>query len=96
MKSSVKYIALVSTSALAGAALFTLSNASFTAALRGDVIAAIAASVAIVGFAARDYSRRMKPLSTTATVARPALPTNKNPRFFTYGNASPRSDRVAA
>jgi len=96
MKSSAKYIALISTSALAGAALFTLSNASFTAALRGDTIAAVAASLALVGFAARDYSRQVKPLSVPAHVLRPTQSAKPSSRFFTYSNATSRSDRLAA
>lgn len=97
MKTSAKYISLVLAAGIAGVALFALANASFTAAFRGDVAVAIAASAAVVGFAAYDYSRRTQPLSIPARVLRPSLPVgHKVQKTTAYGIKASRSDRLAA
>ncbi len=57
--------------AAAGVALFSLANAPFTAALRGDVILGLGTSLALVGFAAYDYSRRPRSLSSPGRLLRP-------------------------
>ena len=74
MKTSAKYLCLVLAAGTAGVALFVLANASFTAAFPGDVAVAIAASAALVGFTAYDYSRRAQPLNIPNRVLRPLLP----------------------
>jgi len=57
---------------IAGVAAFALANSAFVAALPGDVILGTGASLAILGFAAYDYSRRFLPLPVRAL--RPKLP----------------------
>ena len=73
MKNSTKYISLVSAAGVAGLALFALANASFTAALRGDVVMAITTSVSLFAFAVYDYSRRQKSLATCAQFSAPSM-----------------------
>lgn len=60
---------------LAGVALAELGNAQILLALPGVKLFAIGISVALLGFAAYDYSRRQLPLRPrTGNVVRPALP----------------------
>jgi hypothetical protein len=59
---------------IAGVAAFALASSSFVAALPGDVILGTGASLAILGFAAYDYSRRYLPLPLPGRVLRPKLP----------------------
>ena len=79
-----------------GTALIALSSARFTAALPGDIIMGAGASLAIVGLAIHDYSRRVQPLSLPSRVLRPALPSTSAPRATAYGIKSARKDRIAA
>ncbi len=80
MNKSNPLIPLTLAAGAAGVALFSFANAPFTAALRGDVIIGIGASVALLGFAAYDYSRRMRLLSRPARMLRPALPADVRSR----------------
>jgi hypothetical protein len=73
MKNSTKYISLVFAAGAAGLAFFAFANASFTAALHGDMGIAIATSASLLGFAIYDYSRRPKSLSLSAQVPPPAM-----------------------
>lgn len=70
---------------LAGVALASVSNAAYLATLPGEVVMAIAASVAILAFAIRDYGREIRPLAVKASVLRPAAPAASAPRARAYG-----------
>lgn len=94
MNKSTKLIALTFAAGAAGVALFSLANAPFTAALRGDVIVGIGASVAVLAFAAFDYSRPVRSLSRPARLLRPALPTTV--RSASCEAEDNRKDRLAA
>ena len=98
MKTSTKYISLVLAASTAGVALFTLANASFTAFFQTDVADAVAASLAIVGFAAHDYSRRTLSLTVkSASILRPSpVVMGKTVKTTAYGLKSSRIDRIAA
>jgi hypothetical protein len=96
MKNSAKYLSLILAAGTAGVALFSLANASFTATVRGDVVAAVMAATAIVGLAAYDYSRRTQPLSVPARMVRPAMPAGSGQRSKAYGLNPARKDRIAA
>ncbi len=90
MKNSLKSISLTLAAGLAGAACFTLANAQFTATLPSDTLFAIAASLALIGGAAADYSRRLEPLTPRRQLLRPALPTG------TAASSANRLERLAA
>jgi hypothetical protein len=75
MKNSAKTLSLVIAAAVSGVALFEIANASFSAVIRGDVVVAVATSLAFLGFAASDYSRRVQSLKAPARISRPALHT---------------------
>jgi hypothetical protein len=92
MKKSTNSLTLIFASSLAGVALFSLAQAEFTAAFSGDVFFAIVASIAVVGFAIWDYSRRIRPLSQPGQVLRPGLRTGATPGTV----AGNRKDRIAA
>jgi hypothetical protein len=97
MKTSAKYVSLVLAAGAAGATLFTLAGASFTAAFHGDVIVAVVASVAVVGFAAYDYSRRTLPLKAPVRILRPAPFVNgTSQKTKAYGIKPVREERLAA
>jgi hypothetical protein len=74
MKTLTKYFSMSVAAVAAGVAIFTLVNASFTAFLRGDVILAIASSLALLSFMAYDFSRQSQPLDVTSTPARKLRP----------------------
>ena len=88
MKNSIKYLYLIFAAIAAGGALFSLINASFTALLRGDLILAIVSSLALLGFAAYDFSGRRTKLPVVARDARVRRPT------LPASNAAHRSDRL--
>jgi hypothetical protein len=91
MKKSLKSLPLILTAGVAGVALFILAQSQFIAALPGDKLIAIAASVAIVAFATADYTRRVQPLTPPrGQVLRPRLPVGNTPQ------ANTRKDRIAA
>ena len=73
MKNSAQLISLVLAAGAAGVALVKLGSALITAVVNGEVILAIAASVAVVLFAAYDYARRLDRVQLLAPVLRPAL-----------------------
>ena len=90
MKNSFSSLSFSLAAGLAGAACFALANAQFTATLPSDTLFAIAASLALLGGAAADYSRKLEPLSPRRQLLRPSLPT---------GNATSsgtRLERLAA
>ena len=97
MKNSTKYFSLVLAAGVAGVALFTLVNASFTAFLRADTILATSASLAFLGFAVYDFSHRPQPLKQPGRVLRPTLrefssaPDQRQPIIKSY-----RKERIAA
>ena len=94
MNKSTQLISLTLAAGVAGVALFAFANSPFTAALRGDVIVGVGASVALLGFAAYDYSRRIRSLSRPARLLRPALPVDARARSCNLeGN---RKDCLAA
>ena len=74
MKNSFKSISPVLAASVAGVAFLPLINSTFVAALPGDVLAAIAISAAVIGFAVYDYSRSFQPLTAPRRALRPALP----------------------
>ena len=81
MKNSSKSISLILAAGLAGVAFLSVSNASFTAGLSGDAMLAAGLSAAVLGFAINDYSRRIRPLTVTTRLLRPAMPPASAPRF---------------
>ena len=91
MNKSTQVIALIFAAGLAGVAVFSLANSSLLAALPGDVVLGVGASVAIFGLAIFDYSRRARTLTPPARLLRPALPAA---RASNRGDS--RSDRAAA
>jgi NADH:ubiquinone oxidoreductase subunit 6 (subunit J) len=90
MKNPLKSLYLILAAGVAGAALFFLAQAQFTAALPAATLLGIAAALTVTGMAAADYSRRLQPLTPRARVLRPALPTGTAPES-TAGD-----DRLAA
>ena len=71
----MKTSSFIALSAAASVALVTLSSASFTAAIRGELVIAGAASLGIVGVMIADYRRYVRPLAaSTARIVRPAAP----------------------
>ena len=98
MKNNTQYVSLVVSAALAGAAFFALSKTSFSAFFQSDLAVAATASVAIVGLAIRDYSRRTPSLAVRANIERPTLQLRDGTSVKTsaYGIKSTRSERLAA
>jgi hypothetical protein len=96
MKNSAKITSLILAAGAAGVALFKIANASFTAVLPGDALFAIAASVAIVSFAAYDYSRRGPSLRMPSRALHPSLPAGNAAHSTAYGIKSSSKNRVAA
>jgi hypothetical protein len=74
MKNYNRLLSVILAAGTAGVAAFALANSAFVAALPGDVILGAGASLAILSFAAYDYSRRYLPLTVRARVLRPTLP----------------------
>jgi len=74
MKNSKLFSALFAAGLLAGVAIAKFGSFALFASLPGDLLFAIAASLAIAGFAIYDYSRRHEPLRPRTPVSRPALP----------------------
>lgn len=58
----------------AGVAVFTFANSALVASLPVDAILGITVSLALLSFAAYDYSRRYLPLRLPAPLLRPQLP----------------------
>ena len=98
MKTKTKYVSLVVSAALAGAAFFALSKTSFSAFFQSDVAVAAITVVAIVGVAFRDYSRRATVLTVNNNIVRPAIRLGNSGGVKTsaYGIKSARSERLAA
>ena len=94
MNKSNKLIALVLATGAAGVAFFSLANAPFTAALPGDVILGLGASLAVCGIAVHDYSRRVQPLALPVRLLRPTLPAVSRPGDC--GQKNSRKDCIAA
>jgi hypothetical protein len=68
----MKTSSFLALSAAGSIALVALANASFTAALPGEIILGAGASLAIVGLMISDYRRYVRPLAAPARVVRPA------------------------
>ena len=97
MKTSAHFTSALITAGAIGTALIALSGARFTAALPGEVILGVGASLAVLGLAFYDYSRRLQPLSLPARLLRPTLPATNTPRTKAYGIKPAHSkDRIAA
>lgn len=94
MKNSLQSISLILAAGAAGVALFSLANAPFTAALSGDVILGVGASLALLGFAAYDYSRRVRSVSLPVRLLRPNLPATT--RSSADRSENSRKDGIAA
>jgi hypothetical protein len=67
----------------AGLAIAALATTSLLAPLAGMFTFAILISAAILGFAAYDYSRKVKVLATRHMPIRPLLPSRDEPRYRT-------------
>jgi len=74
MNKSNQLISLVLAAGVAGVAVLSLANAPIMAALPGDVVLGVGASIAIFGLAVYDYSRRVRSLTLPIRLLRPALP----------------------
>ena len=78
MTKSNQLISLVLAAGLAGVAVFSLANAPIMAALPGDVLLGVGASLAIFGLAVYDYSRRARSLTVPVRLLRPNLPADRD------------------
>lgn len=98
MKTKTKYVSLVVSAAVAGAAFFLVSKTSFSAFFQSDLAIALITVIAIVGLTIRDYSRRAPSLTVHATVERPALrlADRGSVKTTAYGIKSSHSERLAA
>lgn len=94
MKTNSPFTSHILAASVAGAAIVKLGSASFTAAVNGEVVVAIAASVAVLAFAAYDYSRRIESLRVRTSLLRPALPIGSGHRAKAYGIASVRRSAI--
>ena len=74
MKTSSQIFHLISAASIAGVALVKLGSAPITAGINGEIVLAVAASAAVLLFAASDYSRRIESLRIVTPVLRPSLP----------------------
>ena len=74
MKTSSQISFLISAASIAGVALVKLGSAPITAGINGEVVLAVAASAAVLLFAAYDYSRRIESLRPLTPLLRPSLP----------------------
>ncbi len=74
MKISLKSISIIPAAGAAGVALFALANSRIAAGLPVDIFVAALASITLVGFAIKDYSRRVQPLALPARLLRPTRP----------------------
>ncbi|MDI1335687.1 MAG: hypothetical protein PSU94_05830 [Lacunisphaera sp.] len=93
MKNFNKLLSIVFAAVTAGVAAFALANSAFVARLPGDVILGAGASLAILGFATYDYSRRYLPLHVPAPLLRPKLTSSGAAPCVTRAS---RKDRLAA
>lgn len=93
MKNNHPLISVILAAGSAGVAAFAFANSAFVASLPGDVILGAGASLAILGFAAYDYSRRYLPLKHPGRAVCPSLPAAAAPRL---SSCVARKDRVAA
>jgi len=96
MKKSSPFNSALIAAGVVGTALIALSRARFTAALPGEVIMGVGASLALLGFALYDYTRRVQPLALRATVLRPEMPASTTSSAKPYGVKPARKDRIAA
>lgn len=97
MKTSVKYISLVAVASSAAVVFFMFVNSSFTARFPFGLVFSIAASIAVIGIAAYDYSRGGKSLHSSARILRPTAPVANSALNVTARLApSVRSERIAA
>ena len=74
MNNNLKILSAVIAASAAGVISFTLANAEFSAGLPLDNVLAAVVSIALVGFAVYDYSRRAQLMASRAPVLRPMLP----------------------
>jgi hypothetical protein len=82
---TTKLFSTILAAGLAGVALVKFGNSSLLASLPGDKLFAIGASLALVGFAAYDYSRRIKTLAVKSNPSlRPPLPSTNAPASPAY------------
>lgn len=93
MNNTNKLLSVILAAGTTGVAAFALANSAVVAALPADVILGAGATLAILGFAAYDYSRRYLPLALPGRKLHPKLPQTAGPRpaACTSGN-----DRLAA
>ncbi|MBI2498449.1 MAG: hypothetical protein HYV75_11230 [Opitutae bacterium] len=91
MRNIKPLLSVILATGAAGVAVFAVANSAFVASLPGDVILGAGASVAILGFAAYDYSRRYLPLDLPGRTLRPKLPMVTPCR----ATCSPCKDRAA-
>jgi|GEM_PF-5883828 len=75
MNKSNQSISLILAAGSAGAAAFSLANSALLAALPAEVILGAGASLAILGLAIYDYTRRARSLAVPVRLLRPNLPT---------------------
>jgi hypothetical protein len=80
MKNNHPILSVILAAGAAGVAAFSVANSAFVASLPGDVLLGAGASLAILGFAAYDYSRRYLPLPVAVRALRPKLPAAAAPR----------------
>ena len=69
-----KFLPSISLILAAGVALFALANSRFATGLPVDIFVTALASLALVGFAIHDYSRRLQPLVLPVRLLCPTRP----------------------
>ena len=94
MKTSSQFSFLISAASIAGVALVKLGSAPITAGIDGEIVLAVAASAAVLLFAAYDYSRRIESLRTVTPVLRPSLPSVHSTRRSAYTIARVRRSAI--
>ncbi|MDI1248782.1 MAG: hypothetical protein PSV13_07965 [Lacunisphaera sp.] len=93
MNTTNKFLSVILATGAAGVAVFALANSAFVAALPADVILGAGAALAILAFAAYDYSRRYLPLALPGRLLRPQLPAAVK---ACLGTSNACKDRAAA
>ncbi|HEY4249008.1 MAG TPA: hypothetical protein VGM64_19440 [Lacunisphaera sp.] len=97
MKTPAQYISLVTAASSAAVAFFAIANSTITTRFPFGIVFSIAASIAVIGIAAYDYSRRAKSLRSPARLLRPAMPVaNASTNVPARLNKSVRAERIAA
>ena len=96
MKKSSPFNSALIAAGVVGTGLIALARARFTAALPGEVILGVGASLALLGFAIYDYTRRVQPLVLRAPVLRPEMPASNASHAKSNGVKPARKDRIAA